>query len=345
MNKRLSYVLAILAVATLLGFRLSNFSGMGELPPAGPPPRPRPGDFSPSGFPPGGVPSLENGDFRTNVTRRNGRLMDESMGALITLFFTLLLARAMSQATQAQQNLTGLLASLEASHKQLKQYSAQVADLAATEERNRLARDIHDSLGHHLAAINIQLEKANAYRKRDPSRAHEAVNHAQRTVQDALKDVRESVSSLRQGSETFLFEKSLNDLLNRMRHSELEIMLSITGDSASYSRLKLLTLYRVIQEGLTNVHKHAHASQVKISLVFSDQHARLDLIDNGAGFDVAVWKSRKNKQATQGLVGLQERLSLVGGTLDISSRAHSTTLTIGIPHSIDQVGSTTATTP
>ncbi|WP_228040124.1 sensor histidine kinase [Nodosilinea sp. LEGE 07088] len=133
----------------------------------------------------------------------------------------------MSQATQAQQKLAGLLTSLEASHTQLQHYAARVADLATTEERNRLARDIHDSLGHHLAAINIQLEKANAYRERDPSRAYEAVDHAKRTVQAALKDVRESVSSLRQDNEPFLFQETLNDLLRRMRHSELERSLTL----------------------------------------------------------------------------------------------------------------------
>ena len=315
-NKRLSYFMAILGVATLLGLKLSDFSDMG-----GPPPRLING--IPNVDTPNGIP--QNGPLR------GGRLIDESMGSLITLVFTLLLARAMSQAIQAQQTLTGLLASLEASHTQLKHYATRVADLAATEERNRLAPDIHDSLGHHLAAINIQLEKANAYRERDPSRAYEAINHAQRTVQAALKDVRESVGSLRQDSEPFLFQESLNDLLRRMHHSDLELTLIQTGDSSRYSRLKLMILYRVIQEGLTNVHKHARASQVTIALDFGAQQATLELTDNESGFDAAAWKSRQNEQTNHGLIGLRERLSLVGGTLDIQSRPQETKLTIRIP--------------
>ncbi|MBE9100952.1 sensor histidine kinase [Vacuolonema iberomarrocanum] len=317
-SKRLSYFLAILGVATLLGIELANVSGMGRPP-----------------LPPSLVNGIPNVEFPSEIPNnrplRGGRLIDEGMGSLITLVFTLLLARAMSQAIQSQQKLTGLLASLEASHIQLQGYATRVADLAATEERNRLARDIHDSLGHHLAAINIQLEKANAYRERDPNRAYEAVNHAQRTVQEALKDVRESVSSLRQDSKPFLFQEALNDLLRRMGHSELELTLTQTRDSSHYSRLKLMTLYRVIQEGLTNVHKHAGANQVAIALNFSPQAVTLNLTDNGSGFDVATWKSRGNEQATHGLVGLQERLSLVGGTLDITSRPQATTLTIKIP--------------
>ncbi|MEO0647691.1 MAG: sensor histidine kinase [Cyanobacteria bacterium J06650_10] len=304
-SQRLSYLLAIIGVTTLLAFSLFNVNGIGLVPP---PPRPNP---------------IPNTASPRNRPSRSGRLLDESMGLLITLFFTLLLARAISQSTQAQQRLTKLLASLEASHMQLQQYSTRVADLAATEERNRLARDIHDSLGHHLAAINIQLEKANAYRERDPKRAREAVNLAQHTVQDALKDVRASVSSLRKGSEPFLFGESLNDLIDRMRHSELMIVSSQSGDSSRYSRLKLMTLYRVVQEGLTNVHKHAHATQVTIEIAFDDRQVTLSLRDDGDGFDVKAWKTRNNKQMTeqmtQGLIGLQERLSLVGGTLSITS--------------------------
>ncbi|WP_017297435.1 sensor histidine kinase [Nodosilinea nodulosa] len=321
-SKRLSYFIAILMVTLFLVVRLSDFGGMGvpPLPPLA------------SGMPNAGVPHRIP-HHRSNL---GGRVLDESMGSLITLFFTLLLARAMSQAIQAQQKLAGLLASLEASHAQLKQYAARVADLAVTEERNRLARDIHDSLGHHLAAINIQLEKANAYRERDPNRAHEAIHHAQRTVQDALKDVRESVSSLRQDGKSFVFEKSLQDLLGRMRHSELELTLNQSGDSARYSKLKLMTLYRVIQEGLTNVHKHANASHVVITLDFGHQQASLELTDNGSGFDLATCKLSKNEPTTQGLTGLQERLSLVGGTLSISSRPQETTLTAHIPQSDSQ---------
>ena len=322
-SKRFSYFLAVLGVVVLMGLELSYPHSIGSGPPPPPPiigPRDIPNGITPNGPPRDGGPSL-------------GGLIDKSMGSLIVLFVTLLLARAMSQAIQAQQKLTGLLASLETSNQKLREYSARVADLATTEERNRLARDIHDSLGHHLAAINIQLEKANAYRERDPDRAYEAVSHAQRTVQDALKDVRESVSSLRQDGESFLFEKSLDDLLRRMHHSELELTLKQTGESSRYSKLKLMTLYRVIQEGLTNVHKHSKASQVTILLNFDSQQASLILRDNGIGFDVAAWKLRENDPTTQGLIGLQERLSLVGGTLDITSHHQQTTLIIHIPQS------------
>ena len=220
-----------------------------------------------------------------------------------------------------------LHASLETSHRELRASTEQIAELAATEERNRLARDIHDSLGHHLAAVNIQLEKANAYRERDPKRAKDALNQAQRSVQDALRDVRESVSSLRTKA-PFSFEAALEGLLARLRHGELELSVEQTGDSSSYGDLVLLTLYRVIQEGLTNVHKHAEASQVIIKLDFGDERVRLELCDNGAGFDT---DGLQDDRTGFGLTGLRERVGLVGGKLTLESQPQYTKLTAIIP--------------
>jgi signal transduction histidine kinase len=309
-SKRFSYYLAIVGVAILFGLNAANVGGIS------PPPPPLPAAAT---------------DAMSPAQLWVGRLIDRSTGVLITLLFTLLLARTIAQATRAEQNLTGLLADLETSHRQLQSYATRVGDLAATEERNRLARDIHDSLGHHLAAINIQLEKANAYRDRDANRSYEAVTHAQRTVQDALKDVRESVSTLRQSSDAFSFHTALGDLIRRMEHHELVLTLQQTGDSEGYSKLKLMILYRVIQEGLTNVHKHANASQATIALDFGIESVSLDLIDNGVGFDVAAWQMQGKPPTSHGLIGLQERLSLVDGSLDITSQPQITILSVRIP--------------
>ncbi|MBT9313469.1 sensor histidine kinase [Leptothoe kymatousa] len=337
-GKRWSYSIAILAVAALFSLKLFGTLPPPSARPRGGPPPPSYGEVLPSPrnhAPP--TPSGPRGDYRPSI----GRTINQGMELLITAFFTLLLARAMLQAIQAQQKLTGLLTSLEASNTQLREYSTQIADLATTEERNRLARDIHDSLGHHLAAINIQLEKANAYRDRDLDRAYGAVHQAQRAAQDALKDVRTSVGSLRQDSAPFLFEEALNDLVKRMDHSKLKLELRQSGDSSRYEKLKLIILYRVIQEGLTNVHKHAQASQAIITVDFGPQQVTLELADNGCGFDAESWINNERKQTNQsghqGLRGLQERLSLVGGTFAIKSCPQMTTLIARIPHANAQI--------
>lgn len=258
-----------------------------------------------------------------------GGLIDNLMGSFIPLLFTLLLAREMVQALRNQQILEQLNGELEASHTKLEDYAEKVAELATTEERIRLARDIHDGLGHHLAATNIQLEKAIGYRERDPNRSLEALNHAQRSVQDALLDVRESVSSLREEGETFSFDESVAALVRRMKHSELDIKLNKSGKSAEYSKLALMTLYRVIQEGLTNIHKHANASQAVINLDFSDTEVILEITDNGLGFDSEAWAQVST--SSFGLKGLQERLVLVGGSMRINSKVRQTTLEAKLP--------------
>ena len=309
-SKRVSYAVAALSLLLLLsqGVRMNPL-----LPPIQPPPSV--GQPSP-GRPPSGPLPL-------------GQLVDHSFGVLVILFFTFLLARALARDAEDQAELETLHASLKTSLRELRASTEQIAELAATEERNRLARDIHDSLGHHLAAINIQLEKANAYRERDPERSRGAVTQAQRTVQDALRDVRESVGSLRENA-PFSFEDAFDGLLARMRHGDLKVEVQQTGDSGSYSNLILMTLYRVIQEGLTNVHKHADASEVSLALDFGDEQVRLNLSDNGSGFD-ATDRQAKQEKPGFGLVGLRERLGLVGGKLTLQSQPRATTLTATIP--------------
>ncbi len=316
----LSYALATVGFIVLLGLSIGNPVLMGILPV---PPQVQ-GPTQEASQQPVQQPPPRPDNPPLNI----GELINASMGSVIALFFTLLLARAMAQALQDQQELRALNLSLNASHTQLKEYTGRVAELAATEERNRLARDIHDSLGHHLAAINIQLAKAHAYRERDPQRAAEAVGHAQRSVQDALKDVRESVGSLREGK-AFSLDESLDALVKRMRHSGLDIKITKTGNGEVYGKLALMTLYRVVQEALTNVHKHAAAGCVTIDLEFSERQARLSVTDDGAGFDTAAWED----QPTFGLRGLQERLSLVGGTLHLHSEPKQTTLNVALPRS------------
>ena len=126
-----------------------------------------------------------------------------SMDSLtIVVIFTLLLifvhviAGHIDRDQRSRQQMRQLLVQLETSHRQLQAYAGRVAELAAAAERNRLARDIHDSLGHYLTAISIQLEKAQAYRERNPEEADRAIRDAKQTAREALQDVRQSVSTL-----------------------------------------------------------------------------------------------------------------------------------------------------
>jgi signal transduction histidine kinase len=249
------------------------------------------------------------------------------------MLFTPLMAQVIRRNEQSQKRTETLLSDLRSSHLQLQAYAEQVGELAATEERNRLARDIHDSLGHHLTAVNIQLEKALAYQERDPAEATQAIRDAKQAAAQALQNVRHSVSALRTPEEHFSLSAALAHLINNFSDDEFNINFTITGDETGYSRHILMTLYRAAQEGLTNIRKHAHAHAVTLTLHLNETEAELQLRDDGQGFDTtSLDPTSVSPLSGFGLRGLRERLDIVRGKLAlISSPQRGTQLTISIP--------------
>jgi signal transduction histidine kinase len=244
------------------------------------------------------------------------------LGVVFIFYIAYLIRQERLNRRRAEQ----LVRDLEESHRQLQAYAAQVAELATTEERNRLARDIHDSLGHYLSVINVQLEKAIAFRERNPAEADQAVRDSKRLASEALQEVRQSVSALRRSPEPFSLAESLRQLVNNAQTGQFSIDLDISGDECGYSRQSLLTLYRAAQEGLTNVQKHAQASRVTIHLHLNGLEASLSIADNGQGFDPAL------TDGGYGLRGLQERLELIRGSLKLESTpGQGTRLLITVP--------------
>jgi signal transduction histidine kinase len=245
---------------------------------------------------------------------------------LLGVIFIFYIAYLIRQERLNRRRAERLVRDLEESHRQLQAYAAQVAELATTEERDRLARDIHDSLGHYLSVINVQLEKALAFRERNPTEADQAVRDSKRLAGEALQEVRQSVSALRSAPEPFSLVESLRQLVNNAQTGQFSIELDISGDECGYSRQSLLTLYRAAQEGLTNVQKHAQASRVIVILRFNGQKASLSISDNGQGFDPAL------TNGGYGLRGVRERLGLIRGSLKLESApGRGTTLLITVP--------------
>ncbi len=215
-----------------------------------------------------------------------------------------------------------LLAEVEHAHRQLQVYAERVAELATTGERNRVAREIHDGLGHALIAINVQLEKALVYYDKQPQEALQAVSDAKRVVKDALQDVRRSVRVLRTEQEAFACTQGITLLVVQLRENGLAVDFEVTGTEERFSNPARMTLYRVAQEGFTNIQKHAQASRVQVSLHFDGEEACLSICDNGCGFDAE--RRLQQKAGTQegyGLRGIRERIEMVGGTFHLESQA------------------------
>jgi signal transduction histidine kinase len=235
--------------------------------------------------------------------------------------FIVVMARALQDQERSRARAEQLLDDLEATHASLRASTERIAELAAAEERNRLARDIHDSLGHHLTAISIQLQKALSFRERSPDEADRAVHDARQSAVAALTDVRHSVASLRGASEPFSLRSALDALVKGAGDDRVTIDLRVDGDEAGFAQPSMVTLYRAAQEGLTNVYRHAaEARQVAIHVRLEQQGAELILTDDGPGFDPAILESLPpGRPDRYGLQGVRERVELVGGRLRIGS--------------------------
>lgn len=194
----------------------------------------------------------------------------------------------------------------------------QLHDLAVAEERNRLAREIHDGLGHYLTATTIQIQGARALLAKTEAASQApaalaALGKAETLLQEALTDVRRSVAALRATPiKNKPLPTAIGELVTECRAiSGLEVQFDLLGVPRPLNSQVELTLYRVAQEGLTNVRKHARATRVTVAMVYDDGHVSLSISDDGQGMgDVS---------SGYGLLGLRERAQLVGGTVNIET--------------------------
>ncbi|MFG3437792.1 sensor histidine kinase [Nonomuraea sp. NPDC047897] len=249
------------------------------------------------------------------------------------LMFVLGLVLAVSMAAVAvgeQESRTRLehaLGEVEESHTRLSRYAERVAELTAAEERNRVAREIHDSLGHHLTAAAVQMEKAEAFLDRDRPTAERALADARTSAARALEEVRHSVRALRGEAGPFRLWEALAELVRRLDGARPRVTLETAGDESGYDAAVLRALYRVAQEALTNALRHAAAGRVTVSASCGDVEARLVVTDDGTGLPPAP-----GRNGGVGLRGMRERVRLAGGAVVVTSEAgRGTTVTVTVP--------------
>jgi signal transduction histidine kinase len=244
----------------------------------------------------------------------------------VGLVFAVAIAGVAVRADASRRRAEQLLAELADSHRQLGEYAERVGALAAAEERNRLARDIHDSLGHHLTAVAIQLEKAVAYRPRDADQADRAVADARGSARAALAEVRGSVAVLRSPPSTSL-AAALEALKGQLDTGSVHIECAVHGDESGHTGA-LSALYRAAQEGLTNAVRHAGAGRIEVTARFTAESASLTVRDDGRGLP-------DDRRDGFGLTGMRERLAAVGGELLFrGGPAGGTVLTATVPREV-----------
>ena len=234
-------------------------------------------------------------------------------GFTVAVLFTLAFTQIAVSAEKARGEVERLADELGNANGKLREYALQAEELSATRERNRVAREIHDSVGHCLTVVHVQLEAARTTFERDPAQALDALGKAQKVAHAGLQDIRRSVAALRVSP---LHNRPLTDAIGQLASESqaagLITELAVLGQARALSPQVELTLYRAAQEGLTNCRKHSQATGARVILDFRQESAvRLAVIDEGAGAGDAPQGF--------GLLGLRERAQLLGGQVRVQT--------------------------
>jgi len=217
---------------------------------------------------------------------------------------------------------------LEQANRKLLQHAIVVEQLTISHERNRLARELHDTLAHTLSATTVQIEASEALRSKDPVKSQQLVQQSLQCLRSGLTETRRALQALRASPLDDLgLLLALHQLIKDYEQRtgwvvELEMIESLPDISPTVEQ----TLYRCTQEVLSNIDRHAAASKVDITLSTTKQAICLSIHDNGQGFDLQKLNPANNRF---GIIGMQERVEALDGLLKIDSQiGHGTTINI-----------------
>ncbi|WP_199443481.1 sensor histidine kinase [Umezawaea beigongshangensis] len=229
--------------------------------------------------------------------------------------FGIVAAASVRTARMHQARAGHLLDELTAARADLDRHEEQIRRLAVAEERARMAREMHDSLGHHLTVIKVDLENAERLRTRASTQAWAEVRQAKQLTVQALAETRRAVRALRPlALEGRRGSAALGELARTFDGADVRVDLRVTGPEHDLGPDTEIVLYRALQEGLTNVLRHAGAGTATAELSFPDGGARLVIADDGSGAPTEPVRQGF------GLGALAERVAELGGTLTAGNR-------------------------
>jgi signal transduction histidine kinase len=196
--------------------------------------------------------------------------------------------------------------------------SGELARAAVAEERARIARELHDVVAHSVSIVAVQAGAAEELLERDSERAREHLDAVRRTSREALHEMRRLLDVLREDSASYAPQPGLDrvgELIDEARAAGIEVDYSERGEPCRLSPGVELTAYRIIQESLTNVRKHAGSVPTRVAITYGGDALELE-VENAAG--------RGNGSLApggHGLIGMRERVRLFGGSLSAGERA------------------------
>ncbi len=253
---------------------------------------------------------LHRARFRFQPDLLNTVLLNSSLLFGFVLIFVILLVGALLTAKQSQDNLTQ-------ANERLRRYALLIENQATLQERQRIAREMHDAVGHSLTAQSIQLENVDLWLPQDQEKALEHLQKARQLGKAALQDVRQSVASLRvdplQGR---TLSQALTELTQTFEQNTGVHVIAKIAPTSILPKEIANALFRLAQETLTNVSKHSQATEVQIHFHEQKTDYCLQIKDNGQGFDPT------QHTVGFGLKSMQERTEALGGQFNLSSQPH-----------------------
>ena len=208
---------------------------------------------------------------------------------------------------------------------QLETARERISQLVVHEERQRIARDLHDTLGQKLSMIGLKSDLAVRLVEKNPEQAIAEIKDIRQTASIALKEVRELVANMR--------SVSIAEELVRVKQilDAAEIDVTITGNDVSTLNIPTLSesvIAMCLKEAVNNVVKHSKANHCLISITQSNNEVQLIVYDDGVGFNTEL------RHAGNGLIGMRERLEFINGTLEINQKKVGTELIVHVPVAI-----------
>lgn len=256
-----------------------------------------------------------------------GSLGSLLLGTIPMVIFVVIYVTLYMRQNEAREQAQSLAAELESANRQLSEYAAQVEDLTIANERQRMARELHDTLSQGLAGLILQLEAADAHLTHNRNdKARTIITSTMEQARSTLADARRAIDDLRQ--------TSLNDLDSALR-LEISRFTNATGIPIDFhsDRTPPLpdpvkeTFVRAVAEALTNIAHHAQARNVEVDVRLKAESVSVTVQDDGVGFEPSSIPS-----GHYGILGIKERIRFVNGSFDIeSTRDKGTVLRIEIP--------------
>ena len=225
---------------------------------------------------------------------------------------------------------------LATAHQKLAETATQEQELAVLRERTRLAREMHDTLGHALVLVTVKLEVAQRLRERDPERCGRELEATQVIVRESMNNLRSSIANLRS---PVLEHEPVSRALSRFaremgERSGTQVICELGSDIECLPEQVEEILWKVGQEALVNVEKHAHATSLLLHLNRHDARVLMRIEDNGVGIPECLYRSTscESPMGHYGLDGMIERVENVGGSIQIKrGQEHGTIVEVVLP--------------